>query len=110
MADVAESGADGTVDGTSGDDDLSLGRKAAGGFVWALVGFALMQVGSFATYTIATKILGADGIGVVGIALTLVFWIDILLGVGMGASLIFEQEKGGRLIRPQSTYVGPRPA
>ena len=55
MADVAESGADGTVDGTSGDDDLSLGRKAAGGFVWALVGFALMQVGSFATYTIATK-------------------------------------------------------
>ena len=94
MADVAESGADGTVDGTSGDDDLSLGRKAAGGFVWALVGFALMQVGSFATYTIATKVLGADGIGVVGIALTLVFWIDILLGVGMGASLIFEQEKG----------------
>lgn len=62
--------------------------------MWALVGFGLMQVGSFATYTIATKILHADGIGVVGIALTLVFWIDILLGVGMGASLIFEQEKG----------------
>ena len=39
-------------------------------------------------YTIATKILGADGIGVVGIALTLVFWIDILLGVGIGLALV----------------------
>jgi hypothetical protein len=38
----------------------SIGKKAAGGFMWALVGFLLMQVGSFATYTIATKILGTD--------------------------------------------------
>ena len=93
MADVVESVEGGAPD-ESGSAEPSLGRKAAGGFIWALVGFGLMQVGSFATYTIATKILGADGIGVVGIALTLVFWIDILLGVGMGASLIFEQEKG----------------
>lgn len=80
-------------DGTAGDEP-SLGRKAAGGFVWALVGFGLMQVGSFATYTIATNMLGVEKIGVVGTALTLVFWIDVLLGVGMGASIIFEQEKG----------------
>lgn len=75
-------------------DEPSLGRKAAGGFVWALVGFGLMQVGSFATYTIATNVLGVEKMGVVGTALTLVFWIDVLLGVGMGASIIFEQEKG----------------
>ena len=35
-----------------------------------------------------------------------------LFAVGRAAGWcahIFEQEKGGRLIRPQSTYVGPRP-
>ncbi|MFN8052994.1 MAG: oligosaccharide flippase family protein [Acidimicrobiales bacterium] len=76
--------------GNTGD----IGRKAAGGFVWALVGFVVMQIGSFATYWFATRILGASDIGVVGTALTLVFWIDVLLGLGMGASLIFEQEQG----------------
>ena len=35
-----------------------------------------------------------------------------LFAVGRAAGWcahVFEQEKGGRLIRPQSTYVGPRP-
>lgn len=80
--------------GTEDVSEPSIGKKAAGGFAWALIGFLFMQVGSFATYTYATKILGAEGIGVVGTALTLVFWIDVLLSVGMGASLIYEQEKG----------------
>lgn len=82
--------------GPEADDveETSIGRKAAGGFVWALLGFAFMQVGSFATYAYASRVLGADGIGVVGTALTLVFWIDVLLSVGLGASLIYEQETG----------------
>ena len=78
----------------AGEEERSIGRKAAGGFVWALIGFIVMQIGSFATYSIASKILGTEGIGVVGVALLIVFWIDILLSVGMGASLIFDQEKG----------------
>jgi PST family polysaccharide transporter len=76
------------------DDGESIGRKAAGGFVWALLGFLLMQVGGFGTYTVATKILGDSGIGVVASALVLVFWIDILLDLGLVASLIYEQERG----------------
>ena len=80
----------GEVDAAAGE----FARKAAGGFVWALVGFLLIQIGSFGTYSIATRILGAAGIGVVGTALTLVFWIDVLLDLGMGASLIYEQEEG----------------
>ncbi len=76
------------------DDERKFVRKATGGFAWALVGFLLLQVGSFGTYSIATRILGTAGIGVVGAALTLVFWIDVLLDLGMGASLIYEQEEG----------------
>lgn len=78
----------------AGAGEPSIGKKAAGGFAWALVGFALMQVGSFATYSIATRVLGDEGIGVSATALTLVFWIDVLLSVGLGASLIYEQETG----------------
>ncbi|MEZ5322468.1 MAG: oligosaccharide flippase family protein [Microthrixaceae bacterium] len=74
--------------------DEGIGRKAVGGFLWALAGFLIMQVGSFATYTYATRVLGTAGIAVVGTALTVVFWIDILLDLGMGASLIYEQERG----------------
>ena len=46
-----------------GGEDLT--AKAAGGFVWALAGFALMQIGGFATYTIASRVLGSEGLGVV---------------------------------------------
>ena len=77
----------------SNEEEGDLGRKAAGGFVWALVGFLLIQIGSFATYSIAARILD-QGLGVVGTALTLVFWIDVLLDLGMGAAVIYEQEAG----------------
>lgn len=78
----------------SDEDEPSIESRAAGGFKWALVGFLLTQIGSFGTYSVATKILGDSGIGVVATALTLVFWVDILLDLGMGASIIYEQEKG----------------
>lgn len=75
-----------------GGEDLT--AKAAGGFVWALAGFALMQIGGFATYTIASRVLGSEGLGVVATFLTVFFYADVLLDVGMGASLIYEQEEG----------------
>lgn len=76
----------------SGGEDLA--AKAAGGFVWALVGFALMQLGGFATYTIASRLLGSEGLGLVATFLTVFFYADVLLDVGMGATLIYEQEEG----------------
>ncbi len=80
----------------AGDEDEgeSLSRKASGSFAWALLSFFLLQVGSYATYWIASKALGSEQLGVVASALTLVFWIDILLDLGMGAAVIYEQEKG----------------
>lgn len=76
----------------AGGEDLT--AKAASGFVWALLGFTLAQVGSFATYTIASRLLGSEGLGVVATFLTVFFYADVLLDIGMGASLIYEQEEG----------------
>jgi len=72
----------------------SLSSKAAKGFLWALIGFAGIQVGSYATYAIASGILGPAQIGLVGALLTIVFWVDIFLDTGLAASVIYEQEQG----------------
>ena len=71
----------------------SLALKAGGGFVWALAGFLLLQLGSFGTYSVASRVLD-ERIGVVAAAMTVVFWIDVLLDLGMGAALIYDQEEG----------------
>ncbi len=81
-------------DENPGDAGKSLTGRTASGFAWAIVGFLLLQLGSFATYTVATRVLGPEGVGVVGAAVTLVFFIDVLLDLGMGASVIYEQEVG----------------
>lgn len=84
MNDIA-SGPDGATD---------LGRRAAGGFGWALAGFGINQIGAFAIGAMASRILGPNQLGVAATAVVLVFWLDVLLDVGMGASLIYEQEQG----------------
>jgi lipopolysaccharide exporter len=91
---LLESGMDLAVEGDFVPPPPDLTRKAAGGFVWALCGFLFVQVGAFATYTIASRILGPSSIGLVGTLLTVVFWIDVFLDTGLGASVIYEQETG----------------
>lgn len=86
--------ADAAAASESARDGSDLAQKAAGGFIWALAGVVLLQIGSFATYVIASRYLGPGDIGVVGKLLTVVFWVDVLLDLGMGAALIYEQEEG----------------
>ena len=84
--------ADAIIAQHSSDPDLA--GRAAGSFAWALAGVVLLQIGTFATYVIASRYLGPADIGVVGKLLTVVFWVDVLLDLGMGAALIYEQEEG----------------
>ena len=91
---LLESGMDLAVEGEAPDAPKDLGTRAAKGFVWALGGFLCIQIGSFATYAIASDILGTERTGLVGALLTIVFWIDIFLDTGLGASVVYEQEQG----------------
>jgi len=91
---LLESGADLAVEGELPTPKANLTGRAAKGFLWALVGFLGIQVGSYATYTVASRILGPAQIGLVGALLTIVFWIDVFLDTGLAASIIYEQEAG----------------
>ena len=71
-----------------------LASKAAGGFMWMLLGFVILQLGSFGTFAVAGNFLSRAEVGLAGSLLTVVFWVDVLLDIGMGASLIYEQEAG----------------
>lgn len=89
-----DGGANIAVEDDLPDAPADLTTRAAGGFMWALIGFVFIQIGSFGTYTVASRILGPESIGLVGTLLTVIFWADVLLDVGMGASVIYEQEEG----------------
>lgn len=91
---LLESGADLVTEGDAPKPPSNLTSKAAKGFLWALVGFIGIQVGSYATYTVASRILGPAQIGLIGALLTIVFWIDVFLDTGLAASIIYEQEQG----------------
>lgn len=79
---------------TDPDERSELGQRAARSFLWALAGFGITQLGSFVTAGIAARVLGPSQYGVAATAVVVVFWLDILLDLGMGASLIYEQEQG----------------
>ena len=75
-------------------DTVDHAGRATISFAWSLVGFFLLQLGSFGTFTVAANILPAAELGVVATLSVLVLWVDVLLDLGMGASLIYEQGTG----------------
>jgi len=91
---LLESGLDLAQEPTPPNPPTDLTRRAANGFAWSLAGFFFIQIGSFATYTVAANILAPAGAGLVGALLTIVFWIDVFLDTGLGASVVYEQEEG----------------
>jgi PST family polysaccharide transporter len=71
-----------------------LTKRAARGFGFSLLGFLVLQLASFATYALAARYLSGSELGVVGKVLTVVFWMDVLLDLGMGAAIVRDQERG----------------
>jgi len=77
-----------------GRTEEHLSAKAANSLAWMLLGLAALQVGGFGTFVLASNYLSRPEVGLVAGVLTLVFWVDVLLDLGMGAALIYEQEEG----------------
>jgi PST family polysaccharide transporter len=91
---LLDSGADLVPEGELPEVPKDLTKSAARGFVLTLLGFIFLQLASFATYVVAGHYLDSSELGVVGKFLTVLFWMDVLLDMGMGAAIIRDQEKG----------------
>ena len=91
---LLDSGADLVPEGELPEIPKDLTKSAARGFVLTLAGFVCLQIASFATYVVAGHYLDSSELGVVGKFLTVLFWMDVLLDMGMGAAIIRDQEKG----------------
>lgn len=78
----------------SAEPASSLGRTAVKSLLWAGLGFALTRVTLFVTTLILAKLLVPEDFGVVAAALAVIAYMEIVLDLGIGAAVIYEQEHG----------------
>lgn len=78
------------VQGQSGE----LVGRATRSFLWATASFVGSRLISFLAVVLLARILVPDDFGVVAAAMTVFLFIEFALDLGMGAALIFEQERG----------------
>ena len=83
-----------TTDSDAPKPTENLAAKASQGFLWSLLGMIMLQVGSFITFVIAANVLNNEDLGIAAKVLAFTFWMDVLLDLGMGANIIYDQESG----------------
>ena len=71
-----------------------LGRRAARGLVWSALAFGGNRLLIFAGTLVLARILTPHDFGVVTAAMTLILYVEIGLDLGVGAAVVYEQERG----------------
>lgn len=79
---------------TDDADDKPLGQTAVKSMLWSGLSFGFTRIVVFATTLILAKLLVPEDFGVVAAALTVIAYLEIVLDLGIGAAVIYEQEKG----------------
>lgn len=80
----------GRASATGGD----LGGRAVRGFAWAALSYVGTRLVLFATTIALTRLLAPREFGVVAAGLAVVVFLEVGLDLGVGASLVYEQERG----------------
>jgi PST family polysaccharide transporter len=80
--------------GLDGGDGQSLGTKASRGFLWANVGILTRYVAALVLAAVLARSLTSDEYRVMVVLTTVLLYLDTALDLGMGAALVFEQERG----------------
>jgi lipopolysaccharide exporter len=91
---LLESGVDLATAEELPDATEDLTSKASRGFIWAIAGFLTIQIGGLGTLYFVSRTLTRDEFGTAVKVMTFVFWMDVLLDMGMAAKIIHEQERG----------------
>jgi PST family polysaccharide transporter len=71
-----------------------IGRTAVHSVAWQGLAFGLSRAALFATTLMLARLLTPADFGVVAAALTVISYLEIVLDLGMGAALVYEQERG----------------
>lgn len=82
--------------GTSAADTSAqgLGRTAIKSLVWSGLGFGFTRITVFVTTLLLAKMLVPEDFGVVAAGLSVIAYFEIVLDLGIGAAVIYEQEQG----------------
>ena len=79
--------------GSSGSDEDGLKGRAVNNGLWARVTLLGNRAISFLTVAILSRIL-FDDYGAVAALMTVLFFLEVGLDLGLGAAVIYEQEEG----------------
>lgn len=89
-----------------GEDDghSDLGRESVRGFVWTLVGWVGNRLLVLILTLVLARLLIPEDFGLVTAALTVIAFLDAALDLGLGAAVVYEQDRGvGQRVRTAFT-------
>ncbi|MCH9729089.1 MAG: lipopolysaccharide biosynthesis protein [Actinomycetia bacterium] len=78
----------------------SLTRRSVRGFLWALFSFGGGRLIVFGSTLVLARLLTPDAFGVIAAGLAFIAYLQVLLDLGVGATVVYEQEEGvGRRVQ-----------
>lgn len=79
-----------------GEDDgySDLGRQSVRGFIWTLIGWGGNRLLILVLTLILARLLVPEDFGLVTAALTVIAFLDAALDLGLGAAVVYEQDRG----------------
>lgn len=92
--DLERKGADGVADEPADGGGQSLGTTAARGFLWANLGIFTRYAFALVLAGLLARKLTAEQYSVMVALTVIMMYTDTALDLGMGAALVYEQEKG----------------
>ena len=72
----------------------SLTTRAVRGFLWSALSFGGNRLVVFVVTLFLTRLLVPEEFGIVAAGLTVILFLEIALDLGLGAAVVYEQEKG----------------
>jgi PST family polysaccharide transporter len=77
-----------------GDERVSLTTTAVKGFAWQIASFGGNRIVVFVMTLVLARLLTPHDFGVFAAALTFMMYLEVVLDLGVGSAVIFEQESG----------------
>src|SRR4051812_20749005 len=89
MSDLVETGS--SLDTSS---PAPLAASAARGFVWSALSLGGNRLIAFITTVVLARLIAPDDFGVFAAVLTIMLYFEVILDLGIGSAVVYEQEEG----------------